>query len=312
MSADMHSTERPLVSIVIPAYNAADYLREAIDSVLAQDYRPIELIVSDDGSTDETPDILRSYGNAFAWDRHDNCGQAETLNRAWAKSRGDILAYLSADDRLHPQAVRRSVEHLLGAPGTALVYCDFNLMDTASQVTRRVSSRPFERRALIGRLHCHPGPGAFFRRSAFERTGGWDPSFRQVPDLEFFFRLSLEGEFAWIPEVLADYRVHAESLTFAPSDPVRSQEPGRLVRKFFARADLPADVAALKRQAFGSADVLEARLHLRAGRTGAALHAWRRSLREDPFTALSSWAFAMARNAIAYRVSQAVKKKRLR
>src|SRR5437762_6047257 len=87
----------PLVSIVVPSYNHGRYLREAVDSIVAQDYPRIELIVIDDGSTDDSPEILRSYGNRFHWERQPNQGQVATLNRGWLMSKGEILAYLSAD-----------------------------------------------------------------------------------------------------------------------------------------------------------------------------------------------------------------------
>src|SRR5688572_17065204 len=90
----------PLVSIVVPSYNHARYLGEAIDSILAQDYPKIELIVIDDGSTDGSPEILRGYGKRFHWELQTNQGQVATLNRGWMMSRGDIIGYLSADDVL--------------------------------------------------------------------------------------------------------------------------------------------------------------------------------------------------------------------
>jgi glycosyltransferase involved in cell wall biosynthesis len=88
----------PLVSIVVPAYNHADYLKECIESILAQDYPRVELIVLNDGSTDMTPAILLAYGDRFRWENQANMGQSATLNKGWAMASGDILAYLSADD----------------------------------------------------------------------------------------------------------------------------------------------------------------------------------------------------------------------
>ncbi|RME60123.1 glycosyltransferase, partial [Candidatus Parcubacteria bacterium] len=89
------SPEGTLVSIVIPAYNAGDFLHEAIDSVLNQTYPNIELIVLDDGSTDHTRDILSSYPKgSFYWESHPNMGQAATLNKGWAMAKGEVLGYL--------------------------------------------------------------------------------------------------------------------------------------------------------------------------------------------------------------------------
>src|SRR5690349_6912099 len=98
--------EQPLVSIVIPSYNHARYLAAAIESVLAQDHPRVELIVIDDGSTDGSAAVLEKYRGRFHWEVQRNQGQAATMNRGWRLSRGEILAYLSADDVLLPQAVR--------------------------------------------------------------------------------------------------------------------------------------------------------------------------------------------------------------
>ena len=100
----------PLVSIVTPTYNQAEYLAETIESVLAQDYPNIEYIVLDDGSTDSTPEVLNRYSGRVRWERHDNMGQARTLNKGWAMSRGEFIGYLSSDDLLLPDAISKLVE----------------------------------------------------------------------------------------------------------------------------------------------------------------------------------------------------------
>ena len=104
----------PLVSIVIPAYNHATYLDEAIQSILKQDYPNIELIVLDDGSTDNTRAVLAKYAGMFHWETHKNMGQANTLNKGWQMSKGEVLSYLSADDVLLPHAVSTSMKYLRG------------------------------------------------------------------------------------------------------------------------------------------------------------------------------------------------------
>src|ERR687886_65993 len=110
------SEELPLVSIVVPAYNHADYLAEAIESILAQDYPNIELLVLDDGSIDNTREVLERYAGQFYWETHKNMGEAATLNKGWRMSKGEILGRLSADDLLSQDAVSASVECLRKNP----------------------------------------------------------------------------------------------------------------------------------------------------------------------------------------------------
>src|SRR5687767_10352197 len=128
----------PLVSIVIPSYNHARYLERAIESALAQDYPHVELIVIDDGSTDGSAALLERYRSRCRVEVQENRGQAATMNRGWRMSRGEVLAYLSADDALHHRAAGAAVAALERDPDAVVTYCDFNLIDPHSAVIRRV------------------------------------------------------------------------------------------------------------------------------------------------------------------------------
>ena len=272
MSSEIHL---PLVSIVIPAYNHAAYLAEAIDSVLAQDYPNIELIVLDDGSTDNTVEILKGYGDAFHWETHANMGQANTLNKGWAMARGEVFSYLSADDVLLPCAVSRSLGFL--KEGIALTYCDFNLFDPSSKIIRKVSVPDFSYQEMFSRLICQPGPGVFFTRQAFLAAGRWNSSYRQMPDYEYWLRLGLQGMFVRVPEVLASFRVHEASQTFAVADEFKASEPVRIISGFIEEHPLPAELADLKYVALSNAWIATAQLHIRAGRFGRGFAALRKA-----------------------------------
>ena len=123
---------QPLVSVVIPAYNHGKYLDAAIRSILEQDYPRVELIVIDDGSTDNTREILTKYEGRFHFESQPNRGQVATLNKGWLMSHGEILAYLSADDLLLHGAIRNAVRCLEENADAVLTYCDFNLIDPRS------------------------------------------------------------------------------------------------------------------------------------------------------------------------------------
>src|SRR6266496_4992640 len=243
----------PLVSIVVPAYNHARYLREAIDSILAQDYPRIEPIVIDDGSTDDSPEILRGYGNGFHWERQRNQGQVATLNRGWLMSKGEVLAYLSADDLLLPEAVSASVRALQENPDAVLAYCDFNLIDPHSAVVRRVRAPDFDYRQMVTQMICPPGPGAFFRRSAFAKAGTWHTGFRQMLDYEYWLRLGLYGRFVRIPRVLASYRVHPGSQSFAATSQIRPEEPVKIIEAYFNNPLVPAELRDTRTHAVSTA-----------------------------------------------------------
>jgi glycosyltransferase involved in cell wall biosynthesis len=277
------AAEYPLVSIVIPAYNQGQYLVQAIDSVLAQDYPKLELIVLDDGSSDNTRDIIISYGERVVAGSHSNCGQSATLNKGWAKARGDIFGYLSADDFLLPGAISRSVAVLRDSPSAVACYCDFRLVDSASRLVRHVRAPDYSYAQMVLRMVCAPGPGAFFLRHAFDRAGPWNESLRQVPDFEFWLRLGAVGSFVRIGQELAAYRVHDAAQSFAPCSEAQAEEPYNVMVKHFSGSDASSGADGSRAEALANAHLLAARLHLRSGRVvraychvGDAIDEWPR------------------------------------
>lgn len=294
------------MSIIIPCYNQGNYLRQAIESVLSQDGSRVELIVLDDGSTDDTRDVLAAYSGRFHYESHANMGQARTLNNGWEISRGEILSYLAADDFLLPGAVRTSVEKLIANPEIVLTYCDFNIVDPKSRVLRRVRTPEFSYRDLAVRIICQPGPGVFFRRNAFKRAGFWDGLLKQIPDYEYWLRLGLEGAFIRIPEVLAAYRVHDRSQSFAPVSASGAEEIVNVISAHFNGARLPTEIAQARLEATSNAHIVAARLHLRSSRYLAALKHMKRAFAIHPrcYVRLRTWKLLAngLLNRIAYRV----------
>ncbi len=261
-----------LVSIVIPAFNAGDYLRQSIDSILRQTYRNIELIVLNDGSTDHTEDILRSYpAGSFRWESHANMGQSATLNKGWSMARGDILGYLSADDVLLPDAIRLLVDTLMADKEAIAVYGDYLLIDARGRELGRVKARPFNHARMISHLHCPVGPGALFLRSAFRKTGGWNPALRLVPDFDFWLRMGCQGKIRHVPETVACWRVHALSQTNACADASQADEIIQVIEHLYADASIVHALPVTRAHAFAQARVFSAAKHLAAGRHVRAL-----------------------------------------
>lgn len=303
------TSNSPLVSIVIPAYNQAEYLKDAIDSVLAQTYAHVELIVIDDGSTDATREVLEDYRGRFRWERQPNIGQALTLTRGWQMAAGEVLAYLSADDVLLPEAVEVSVEHLTADPCTVMVYCDNQLIDQASRVIRTLRTPDLPYVEWLVRYICAPAVGAFFRRDAYERAGPWNPELRRAADFEFWLRLGEQGRFSHIDRVLGLHRVHSASASFTPTLYAEADEPIRLISRHLARTTRSPAVAKRTAEAMSSAHVMSSRAHLRAARyrTGA-MRMWT-ALRLHPRTAVDPRTWRVLLNGVinrpAHRLLQA-------
>lgn len=254
------------VTIVIPAYNHARHLDMAVQSVLNQDYANIELIVLDDGSTDETSDVLKRYSGKFHWERHANMGQAATLNKGWRMASGEILSYLSADDVLTKTAVSTSLRYLDKFPDVVLAYGDFYLIDGQSSIIRRVNAPEFDYMKMVVEQACPPGPGVFFRKQAFLAAGSWDKSFKQIPDYEYWLRLGRVGKFKRIPIALASFRVHPQSLTFSKADLSRAEEPIIAMEKYFKSNYIPDHLYHRKNESMSNAYIMTAQLNLRSGR----------------------------------------------
>lgn len=294
-------SESPLVSIVIPAYNAAGYLREAIDSVLNQSYPNIELIVLDDGSTDATAELLNSYPEAlFYRERHANMGQSATLNKGWAMSKGEIIGYLSADDALLPNAVAAAVNALKLHPEVMMVYGDYELIDQHSDVIRDVQAPDFSIRELVENVVVQPGPGVFFRRGCFEKLGGWNPALRQTPDYEYWLRIALMGPLLRVPELLARFRVHNESQSYHSTSVEKSDEVVSVLQAYFERSDLPAEISCLKPKSLAMANITAARFHLRAGRMEYFRKRIYSALHHDPLVLFRKQAIRLLINAIMH------------
>ncbi|MBE0604956.1 MAG: glycosyltransferase [Deltaproteobacteria bacterium] len=205
---------RPLVSIVIPVYNGSDYLREAVDSALAQTYRDFEILVVNDGSDDggTTEAIALSYGNGIRYFRKENAGVASALNLGIREMRGEYFSWLSHDDVYMPRKVEREVAVLGECGRNAVVYSDYEVIDASSrhvEVSRagRISAPQF-RMLLITDIPVN-GCTVLVPRRCFEQTGLFDERLKATQDYDLWFRMARRYPFIHVPEVLLRSRIHS-------------------------------------------------------------------------------------------------------
>ncbi len=272
----------PRVTLVIPVYNGADHLAQAIESVFAQTYSNLQLIVVDDGSTDASSHVFSQYTARCTLIQQTNQGQAVALNHGWERAEGTLLGYLSADDTLEPEAITELVGALALHPDIVLAYPDYWLIDQHSRRLRRVRAPAFDYTDLILKCICPVGPGALFRRTAYHQAGGWDPRLRQLCDYEFLMRLGLLGPAFHLGRALASFRVHDGSQTFAVSSEGRTTEYNDVLQRYFARTDIPPALQAARPQAQAHALILMARLHFRARRFQSGIVCLKQALRFQP------------------------------
>jgi glycosyltransferase involved in cell wall biosynthesis len=205
----------PLVSIVTPSYNQAEYLEETIRSILEQDYPAIEYIVVDDGSSDGSVEILRRYAHRLAWwTEQENAGQSAALNRGFEHAHGELLGFVSGDDTLLPGTLSRLVSAFLEDPHLVLVYGDGHYTNEHSEQIGYAYSREWDTPWVL-RTAKNPvvQPTALFSRTGWEQAGPFDEGSDYFLDMELFLRLSVHGHVRRIPEPLATVRLHPDSLS---------------------------------------------------------------------------------------------------
>lgn len=218
-------TALPAVSVVVSAYNAERYLREAVDSILAQTFTDFELIVIDDGSKDGTLGILRQYEKRDARFRvisRANKGLTISLNEGLAAARGALIARMDGDDVCLPTRFEKQVAFLHENPEVVVVGCGVELIDPyglhIGAVTYPSTHEAIDARLLAGEGGAIPHPGSMMRKSAFDQTGGYRAQFNNSEDLDLWLRLAEIGKVANLPEILLKYRRDLGSVSHTKRD----------------------------------------------------------------------------------------------
>lgn len=207
--------ELPLVTVIIASYNHALYIEASIESVLAQSYPHIELLVIDDGSQDDSVERIRRLQQVHGFDFQvqPNQGLSRTLNDAIARARGSLIAPFGSDDIMLPERIALQVAYLEGKPKVGICAGNIQEIDDFGQhqgVPRSLPLRSLDfEDVFLDRKPGAPAPTLLFRREALERVGGFDPQIR-LEDLLIELKITRAGyTLDVLPDVLALYRVHA-------------------------------------------------------------------------------------------------------
>jgi glycosyltransferase involved in cell wall biosynthesis len=211
----------PLVSCIIPVWNCEKYLSDAIDSILGQTYRPIELIVVDDGSTDRTSDVIARYGDKLRTVRQANSGPGAARNAGIALAQGPYIAFLDADDLWDKNKLERQVaclqtssSHDLCVVGIQNFWIDELKAEQDTFVDHQLSQ------PQIGYTVCT----VLVRRTVFDRIGLFDNRLNLRNDREWFVKVRTTGlKIATIPDVMVHRRIHFSNLTRRSADQSRDE-----------------------------------------------------------------------------------------
>jgi glycosyltransferase involved in cell wall biosynthesis len=244
--------KQPLVSIITPCFNSDRFIKSCIESVLAQPYRRVEHIVQDGASGDDTVKILRKYSGRIDWVSEPDAGQADGLNRAILRSRGDFLLVLNADDELLPHAVEWGVSRMMENPDAAVVYGDLILMDETGKETGSFLGPDYDFAGVFCVEKVIGAQAAFIRRSMFEQVGiGADPSLDTCPDYEMFIRLGLKFPIRHVPGFVARYRYYPRVMDGSTARSVNRfvESKSAVMERVFKNPATPKDILRLRRRA---------------------------------------------------------------
>ena len=207
----------PKVSVITAAYNHVEFVQQSVESVLNQTYKDFEHIVVDDGSTDGTAEVLRSFGTQIKYFRQQNCGTAAAINRGIRESSGEYIAILDSDDVWLPEKLDRQMRCFAQQPEAGMVYSRAQIIDRRGEVSNQ--GEPIGH--SVGDFDCAykeilkddgiPVLTALTRRECFDDVGFFDERLKAISDWEFWFRLALKWKIVFLPDVLALYRVHGHN-----------------------------------------------------------------------------------------------------
>lgn len=206
----------PLVSVVIPCYNCARFLAGTLESVFCQTLQDFEIIAIDDGSTDDTVAVIRSFGSRVRAEFGPNRGASAARNRGTELARGEFIQYLDADDLLRPDALEKRVNALISS-GADVAYSDWQRLEEqengnfelGSIVARRIEDIHAEPQIALFTNFWAPPAALLYRRRVVEAIGAWNESLPIIQDARFLLDAALVGgQFVYVPGVGADYRVH--------------------------------------------------------------------------------------------------------
>jgi glycosyltransferase involved in cell wall biosynthesis len=237
----------PLVTVAICTYNGERYLTATLDSVLAQTYRNMEVVVVDDGSGDSTVSIIKHYAerdSRIRWFVRENMGLPASRNYAFAQAQGEWIAIIDQDDLCYPERLARQVEVAFAFPSAALIFCNTHYIDNegrnlGNHLFSFTLPDSFIPKGLASNLLLSQGcyvdsEACFIKRTTVNHLGSLDELLRYACDYEYFVRAGFEFDFAYTTDTLAAWRIHAGQETC--TNPKRFEETRSVLRRYFSHA----------------------------------------------------------------------------
>jgi glycosyltransferase involved in cell wall biosynthesis len=278
-------SEFPRVTVITPSFNQAAFLEETIQSVLSQGYPNLEYFIIDGGSTDGSVEIIRRYSDRLAWwvSEKDH-GQADAVNKGFARATGDIIGWMNSDDYYLPGSIAAGVRALQDHSDCGMVYGDVVSINGAGEVINVMTYGNWGLDELL-QFNIIGQPSVFMRRAALERAGYLDASYHFLLDHELWLRVAQCAPVWYVPQRWSAARYHAGAKN-VNAGPNYGRDAFRIVQWMAAHPVLGERYRRLRRRIWAGAYRIDARYLLDAGLNGPALRSYLHSLWSYPPVAL--------------------------
>jgi glycosyltransferase involved in cell wall biosynthesis len=279
---------QPLISVITPSYNQAQFLEKTIQSVLSQDYPAIEFIIIDGGSNDGSQDIIQKYDQKLAfWLSEKDRGQAEAVNKGLAKATGKYIGWLNSDDLYLPGTISKAVKLLEVNPNAGLVFGDVQAINETGQITNIMHYGNWTVKDLI-QFRIIGQPGVFMRKEIVVNCGGLDDSYHFLLDHHLWLRMGLEGSMVYSSQIWSAARFHASAKNISQAASF-GEEAYRLVEWIEGEAGFNDLWSKYSKRIWAGAHRMNARYLLDGGQPKKALQAYWTGLKSDFFIVAPEW-----------------------
>lgn len=206
----------PLVSVITPSFNQGRYIEETILSVLGQDYKNIEYIIIDGGSSDNSVEVIKKYSSRLAyWISEPDKGQSDAINKGFSKATGDFICWINSDDVLYPDFIARRIREFGQHPDVDMIYGDVDQgEDWNSRIIRKGWQTDFS--SIIKECYIPTNQqSAIWKKEVLTKVGSLDPRWQVLLDFDFFLRITKDCSIKYFPGSVAYFRNHSDSKSIA-------------------------------------------------------------------------------------------------
>jgi hypothetical protein len=276
----------PKISVVMPSLNQGQFLERAIDSVLSQNYPAVEVLIYDAGSTDNSVDVIKKFSDRIVfWVSEKDKGQSDAICKGWARSTGQILTWLNADDYYYPGALQMVGQKFRSNPECRLFCGAMAIVDTQEKLLRVKQPPEITAKHLLPWGTVPGQPAAFLHREVYEKLGGPRLDLHYVMDWELWLRIALNypaSAIEYADQILAGAREWplAKTSSAAGKD---AAELRRVLGELFAADKLPKELRSIEKRAYARSWWRQAESECSAGKRTEAFSSFKAALKMAPF-----------------------------